>query len=146
MNSKSIFGLLKQTASEWIEDKAPMLGAAIAYYTVFSLAPLLILGISLAGMFLGPEAARGEIFSQLHGLLGTQTAEAMQDIVKDASEEESPASSVRSSVLSPCSLVPPVSSGSFKPHSIRFGRSSPSRAKASWDSSAPASSHSDSSS
>ncbi|MGC1481456.1 MAG: YihY/virulence factor BrkB family protein [Chthoniobacterales bacterium] len=89
MNSKSIFGLLKQTASEWIEDKAPMLGAAIAYYTVFSLAPLLILGISLAGLFLGPEAARGEIFAQLQGLLGTQTAEAMQDIVKNASEKES---------------------------------------------------------
>ncbi|MGH2522063.1 MAG: hypothetical protein ACRDH2_06120 [Anaerolineales bacterium] len=48
LSPKALFGLIKQTASEWSEDKAPRLGAALAYYTVFSLAPLLIIVIAIA--------------------------------------------------------------------------------------------------
>jgi membrane protein len=56
--------LLKQTASEWMEDDAPSLGAALAYYTVFSLAPLLTIAIAIAGFFFGQEAAQGQIFAK----------------------------------------------------------------------------------
>jgi membrane protein len=67
--------LLKQTASEWMEDDAPSLGAALAYYTVFSLAPLLTIAIAIAGFFFGQEAAQGQIFDELRGLLGEQGGE-----------------------------------------------------------------------
>ncbi len=89
MKYKSAFGLLKQTANEWLEDQAPMLGAALAYYTVFSLAPLLMIAISLAGFFFGPEAAQGRIFDELSGLIGSESARAMQDIVANAGEKTS---------------------------------------------------------
>ena len=51
MNPKEIFAILKKTASDWMEHQAPTLGAALAYYTVFSLAPLLIIAIAIAGLF-----------------------------------------------------------------------------------------------
>lgn len=61
-----------------------MLGAALAYYTVFSLAPLLLISIALAGFFLGEEAARGQVLNQLSGLIGEQGGQAMQDMVQNA--------------------------------------------------------------
>ena len=62
--------LLKQTASEWMEDDAPSLGAALAYYTVFSLAPLMTIAIAMAGFFFGKEAAQGQIFDELRPAAG----------------------------------------------------------------------------
>ena len=59
---------------EWIDDRASRKGAALAFYTVFSLAPILILSIAIAGLFFGPEAARGEIFAQVRDLLGKDGA------------------------------------------------------------------------
>ena len=67
--------------------KLPRLGAALAYYTVFSLAPLLIISIALAGLVFGAEAAQGQIFDQLRGLLGDASGKAMQEIVQSASAE-----------------------------------------------------------
>jgi membrane protein len=87
MNSKEIFAILKETASDWMEDQAPTLGAALAYYTVFSLAPLLIIAIAIAGLVFGQEAAQGQIFEQLRGLLGEASAKAMQDMVQNANEK-----------------------------------------------------------
>ena len=84
MNSKEIFAILKEAGSDWIEDQAPTLGAALAYYTVFSLAPLLIITIGIAGLVFGPEAAEGQIFEQLRGLLGEAGAKSMQDLVENA--------------------------------------------------------------
>ena len=69
MNPKEIFPILKQAGSDWMEDQAPTLGAALAYYTVFSLAPLLIIAIAIAGLVFGQEAAQGQVFEQLRGLL-----------------------------------------------------------------------------
>ena len=63
--------LIKQTGAAWIDDYAPSMGAALSYYTVFSLAPMLLIVISVAGLVFGDEAARGEIFGQLRGLMGT---------------------------------------------------------------------------
>jgi len=61
MSFKALWGLVADTFSGWSEDKAPRLGAALAYYTIFSLAPLLIIVISIVGFFFGADAARGEI-------------------------------------------------------------------------------------
>ena len=87
MNLKEAFSILKQTFYEWMDDQAPTLGAALAYYTVFSLAPLLIISISIAGLAFGREAAEGQIFNQLRGLLGDASGQAIQNIVQDASAE-----------------------------------------------------------
>ena len=87
MKPKEAFSLLKATFFEWLDDQAPMLGAALAYYTVFSLAPLLIITIAIAGLIFGAEAAQGQIFDQLRGLLGAASCKAMEEIVQSASEE-----------------------------------------------------------
>ena len=85
MKPKEILDLLTKTASDWMEDQAPTLGAALGYYTVFSLAPLLIIAIGIAGLVFGREAAEGQIFDQLRGLLGEASGKAMQDMVQSAS-------------------------------------------------------------
>jgi membrane protein len=87
MKPQETFSLLKATAFEWLDDQAPTLGAALAYYTVFSLAPLLIISIALAGLVFGAEAAQGQIFDQLRGLLGDAGGKAMQEIVQSTSAE-----------------------------------------------------------
>lgn len=86
---QKIFGLLKQTWTEFSEDKVPRLGAALAYYTVFSIAPLLLIVIAIAGLAFGQEAAQGKIFQQLDGLLGANTAKGVQDMVRNASKPKS---------------------------------------------------------
>lgn len=70
--------LLRDTVLAWLEDGCGQLGAAIAFYTVISLAPLLIAVIMVAGLFFGDDAARGEIVDQIDGLVGKEGAEAVQ--------------------------------------------------------------------
>jgi membrane protein len=82
-----MLSLLKKTASEWMEDDAPTLGAALAYYTVFSLAPLLTIAIVIAGFFFGKEAAQGQIFDELRGLLGQESGKAVQEMVQSANAQ-----------------------------------------------------------
>ena len=84
MNVKEAFALLKKAAGDWFDDQAPTLGAALAFYTVFSLAPLLIITVSIAGLVFGREAAQGQIFDQLRSLVGEASAGAMQDVVQNA--------------------------------------------------------------
>ncbi|HKS24245.1 MAG TPA: YihY/virulence factor BrkB family protein [Thermoanaerobaculia bacterium] len=86
---KRYYLLFKQAFTEFGEDKAQRLGAALAYYTIFSLAPLLLIAISIAGMVFGREAAQGQIFGQLHGVLGAQAAAAVQEMVKGAAKPKS---------------------------------------------------------
>jgi len=86
---KKYLGLFKQTISEFIADKVPRLGAALAYYTIFSLAPLLLIVIAIAGLVFGHDAAQGKIFEQLRGALGPNTAVAIQDMVKNAAKPKS---------------------------------------------------------
>lgn len=73
--------LIKSALSAWIDDYAPSMGAALSYYTVFSLAPLLVIVISVAGLLFGVEAARGEIFDQLRGIMGADAAKAIEDML-----------------------------------------------------------------
>jgi len=82
----TIWGLTKSAFSEWQEDNAMRLGAALSYYTIFSLAPLLIIVISVAGLVFGQEAARTQILTQIHGLIGDQGAVAIEEILKNASK------------------------------------------------------------
>jgi membrane protein len=76
--------MLKQAVVAWMDDYAPSMGAALAYYTMFSLAPLLLLAIAVAGLVFGQEAARGQIVSQLGSLVGKEGAEAIQGLLKSA--------------------------------------------------------------
>ncbi len=94
--------MLKQAGVAWIDDYAPSMGAALAYYTMFSLAPLLLLVISIAGLVFGADAARGQIVSQLGGLIGEEGAVAVQGLLKSASH---PAQSLATSIIGIVTLV-----------------------------------------
>lgn len=76
-----MIGLLKETVSEFMADKAMRLSAALAYYSVYSLAPLLIIAISIAGAIFGDDAARGAIEYQLTNAIGRDSAVAVQDML-----------------------------------------------------------------
>ena len=75
--------LLKNTLLAFIADRGLKLSASLAYYTLFSLAPLLLLVISLAGFFFGREAIQGQIFHEINGLIGTDAALQIQEIIKN---------------------------------------------------------------
>jgi membrane protein len=95
MTAKNIWILTKAAASSWVDDYAQSMGAALAYYTMLSIAPFLLIVISLAGMIFGVEAARGEIAAQLQGLMGREGAEAVQKLLESASK---PAESMTAAV------------------------------------------------
>jgi membrane protein len=86
MDIKTFFGLFRQTLTEFTADKVPRLGAALAYYTIFSIAPLLLIAIAIAGFVLGREAVQGQLFYQLKGLLGSGAASAIEEMIKNASK------------------------------------------------------------
>ncbi|MEO6422779.1 MAG: YihY/virulence factor BrkB family protein [Candidatus Nitrotoga sp.] len=86
MNKKQIVSLVKETFSAWIDDHAPSMGAALAYYTMFSIAPLLLIVVSVAGLIFGVEVARGEIFAQLQSLMGNTGALAVQGLLESVSQ------------------------------------------------------------
>jgi membrane protein len=88
MNGSTIVTLVKQTFAGWSEDKAPRLAAALAYYTVFALAPLLLIAIAVAGLFFGREAASNQIGQQVSGLLGATVGEAINAMVQAASAKQ----------------------------------------------------------
>lgn len=80
--AKDAWSILKKTFNSFLEDRALKLSAALSYYTIFSLAPLLLLMISLAGLFLGRDAIQGHVFSEINGLIGNEAALQIQDIIK----------------------------------------------------------------
>ncbi len=90
------WALVKHAVSSWSDDYAPSMGAALSYYTVFSLAPLLLIVISIAGLVFGADAARGEIFGQLRGLMGDEAAKAVEGVLSSVSR---PASGVLGTVV-----------------------------------------------
>lgn len=77
---------LLETWQEWNKDEAPRMGAALSFYTMLSLAPLLILLIAVAGLIFGAEAARGQLFGQIRDLVGDQSAATLQEMVNNASK------------------------------------------------------------
>ena len=72
----------------WLADAAPRLGASLAYYTLFSLAPILLVVIAIAGFAFGEEAVRGQIVTQIDQLVGTEGAEAVQTLLRGARQEK----------------------------------------------------------
>jgi membrane protein len=84
LRPRVVLSLLGETFSEWYADRAPRLGAALAYYTVFALAPGLILIIALAGLLLGKEAAQGQIITQVRDLAGEAGAQAVRAAIESA--------------------------------------------------------------
>lgn len=81
---KGIWQVLKAAFTGFNDHKVTKLSGSLAYYTVFSMAPLLVVIISLCGIFLGAEAARGEVYQQLEGFLGKDTALQLQDLISKA--------------------------------------------------------------
>jgi membrane protein len=86
MALKNVWILIKAAVSSWSDDYAQSMGAALAYYTVFSVAPLLLCVISIAGFIFGADAARNEIFGQLQGLMGQQGASAVEGLLASANK------------------------------------------------------------
>jgi len=89
MSGTEAFNLLKETLSDWSEDNATRLAAALAYYTAFAIAPLLVIAIAIAGFFFGDEAARNQVGHQVSGLLGETAGNAVNDMVQRANSNES---------------------------------------------------------
>jgi len=84
MDPKTLWGLVKDAVSEWSEDKVPRLGAALAFYSVLSLAPLLLIAIAIAGLAFGAEAARGQLVGQIRGLVGPEGGLAIEAMLANA--------------------------------------------------------------
>jgi membrane protein len=78
---KAWWGLAKQAAAAWVADYAPSMGAALSYYSVFSMAPLLLIVISVAGLVFGEDAVRGELFNEISGLVGADAARAIEGVL-----------------------------------------------------------------
>lgn len=78
--------IVSAAANAWLDDYAPSMGAALSYYTLFSLAPLLVLVIAIAGMVFGQDAAQGAIIAQLQGIMGEEGATAVQGLLQAARE------------------------------------------------------------
>jgi membrane protein len=85
MTPRQFISLVRKALSAWADDYAPSMGAALSYYTLFSIAPLLLIVIAVAGFFFGAEAVRGELFSQLSGLVGNEGARAIEQMLASAS-------------------------------------------------------------
>lgn len=81
--------MLRETVAGYIEDEALSRGAAIAYYTIFSIAPVLVICIAIAGLVFGQEAAQGAMVGQLRGMMGDQAAEAVQAMIASAGNKSS---------------------------------------------------------
>jgi membrane protein len=80
---------MRCAVTEWMEHRAASKGAALAYYSLFSLAPILVLVIAIAGFFYGQEAAQGQLIHELRGLVGPQGAETIQAILAGARNHDS---------------------------------------------------------
>src|SRR5436190_20728338 len=84
LDPKIIFGLLKTAAVAWKDSKAPRLGAALAFYTIFAIAPMFVIALAISGLWFGPEAARGQLFAEISGLVGPQGGKAIEAVVAAA--------------------------------------------------------------
>jgi membrane protein len=102
VNLKVIWKLLSATYTKWNEDHAQGLGAALAFYAVFSLAPLLLIGIAIAGAVFGQEASQGQIMGQIQDLVGEESANAIKGMIE---EGRKPATGIIATVLAMVMLL-----------------------------------------
>lgn len=97
-----IWNFIEKVFDHWIEDKCPKLGAALSFYTIFSLSPLLVIAVSIAGFIFGEEAARGEIVYQIQDLVGQEGAMIVQTALKNSQYS---AEGLRALVISAVTLL-----------------------------------------
>ena len=102
MGAKGAFGLVRAAFDDFGKDKAERLGAALAYYTIFSLGPLLVVLIAIAGLVFGQAAAEGQVVDRVQGFLGADGAETVQDMIKSAS---APTAGIIATVIGSITLV-----------------------------------------
>jgi membrane protein len=104
MGWRTIWSLLKETVEEWQRDKVDRMAAALAYYTLFSIAPLLVIAVAVAGAVFGQEAARGEVVNQIQGLLGKAGAEVVQTALANTQNPQS-GNGIVPSIISTLALI-----------------------------------------
>jgi membrane protein len=97
-----ILALLKETVFAWYADRGPRLGAALAFYTLFSLAPLLIIITAIAALAFGDEVAQTQIVRQIEGLIGMEGAKAIESMIENASK---PSSGVTATLIGLATLL-----------------------------------------
>jgi len=103
MDFKTIWRLIRETFQDWSEDKAPRLAAALSYYTVFSLAPLLVLVIAIAGFVIGNnDNIRQQLITQVQALVGSQGAEAVETLISNTNQ---PRTGILATVLGIITLI-----------------------------------------
>jgi membrane protein len=100
---QSIWGLLKRTVAQWIEDQPFQLASSLSYYTLFSLAPLLIIVIAIAGFAFGRDAAEHQIVGTIQGMIGQQSAKAVQEMIQNAGSQ--PKTGILSAVIGVVTLI-----------------------------------------
>jgi membrane protein len=81
---KALPRVLRQASSEWINDNAPRLGASVAFYTLLSLAPIIVIAVAVAAVFYGQAAAQGRLASEIQGMAGPDVARTTQEIIRGA--------------------------------------------------------------
>jgi membrane protein len=99
---KQLWSVLQKAAADWIRDRAPRLGAALAYYTIFSMVPLLIVIIAIIGLVFGQEAAQAAIMEQISRLIGPQSAGAIKDMIQRADQ---PSTGIISTIIATVTLL-----------------------------------------
>ena len=102
MNYKTIWSMLRETFSDWNEHEAPRLGAALAFYTILSLAPLVILAVGIAALVLGHSTAQSQLLGQVESMIGPQGSEAVKGMIEHAQE---PASGTVASLIGVITLL-----------------------------------------
>lgn len=102
LHPKSILPILKQVVAEFSQDNCMQLAAALAYYSIFSLAPLLIIVIAVVGFIWGDEAARGSLQGQISGMVGSDTASMLQTMVANASK---PSTNIWATIIGGATLI-----------------------------------------
>jgi len=101
--ASALFALIKETLSRWSGDGVPRMAAALSYYTAFSMAPLLILAISIAGLVLGHDAAQGKIIEEIGELVGPKSAAAIRDMLQAAANR--PSKGIVATIIGIVSLI-----------------------------------------
>jgi membrane protein len=103
MNRKSLWQFLKDIFTQWMEDEPFLLASSLSYYTLFSLTPLLVIAIAVAGLVFGREAAQNQIVETIGGMIGPESAKAIQGMIENASSK--PITGTISTVLAAVTLL-----------------------------------------
>ena len=103
MNRKSLWQFLKDIFTQWMEDEPFLLASSLSYYTLFSLTPLLVIAIAVAGLVFGREAAQNQIVETIGGMIGSESAKAIQGMIESASDK--PTTGIISAVIAGVTLL-----------------------------------------